>query len=102
MDFGHVYAVLGDWSGCGDPLYVCLARALERPIRDGTLPNGTLLPPERQLARELQLSRGTVEAAYDELRAAGLVTTRRGSGTTVTDEDLPRIGPREVKIVAAI
>jgi DNA-binding transcriptional MocR family regulator len=102
VDFSHVYAALGDWSTRGEPLYVGLASALERAVRDGTLPHGTLLPPERRLARELTLSRGTVEAAYDELRSRGLVETLRGSGTTVADEAFPRIGPHEVRVAAAI
>lgn len=102
LDFGYVYAALGDWTTPGEPLYLCLAAALEGAMLEGTLPTGTLLPPERRMAQALLLSRGTVEAAYQELRSKGLVASRRGSGTTVTGTAFPSIGPREVKVAAAL
>jgi DNA-binding transcriptional MocR family regulator len=41
------------------------------------------LPSERQCAAALVVSRSTVVAAYDTLRAAGMVAPRHGSGTYV-------------------
>ena len=63
------------------PAYQQIATRLAAMIRDGSLPPGERLPPDRSLARELGLSRTTVVAAYDELKAAGLVRGRQGSGT---------------------
>lgn len=102
LDFGYVYTALGDWTTPGEPLYLCLAVALKRAMLEGALPAGTLLPPERRMAQALLLSRGTVEAAYQELRSNGLVESRRGSGTTVSGTAFPSIGPREVKMAAAL
>jgi DNA-binding transcriptional MocR family regulator len=48
------------------------------------LPPGTALPPERALADALAVSRSTLVAALDLLRAEGLVSSRQGSGTRVT------------------
>ena len=55
-------------------------------IRLGVYPRGSTLPPERELAERLDVSRATLREAMAALRAAGLVeTTRgRGGGTVVT------------------
>ncbi|OXM63831.1 GntR family transcriptional regulator [Amycolatopsis vastitatis] len=55
-----------------------------RAITTGGLPEGTRLPPIRQLARDLGLASGTVARAYRELEAAGWVATARARGTVVT------------------
>ena len=55
-------------------------------IRLGVYPRGSTLPPERELAERLAVSRATLREAMAALRQAGLVqTTRgRGGGTVVT------------------
>ena len=80
-----------------------LALALRSLIVDGRLLDGDRLPAERVLADALGLSRSTVTAAYEDLRAAGFLIGRQGAGTFVTrspvvdggrpDED-PRLGER--------
>ncbi|WP_328614309.1 GntR family transcriptional regulator [Amycolatopsis sp. NBC_00355] len=50
----------------------------------GALPEGTRLPPIRQLARDLGLASGTVARAYRELETAGWVETARARGTVIT------------------
>ncbi len=55
-----------------------------RAVTTGALPEGTRLPPIRQLARDLGLASGTVARAYRELEAAGWVATARARGTVVT------------------
>ena len=75
--------LIGPWADGADPLNEQLADALARAIEIGMLPAGTKLPAERELARELALSRTTIVAAYDRLRLAGLARSRQGSGTDV-------------------
>ncbi len=75
--------LIGPWADGADPLNEQLAEALARAIDLGLLPPGTRLPAERELARELALSRTTIVAAYDRLRLAGLARSRQGSGTRV-------------------
>jgi DNA-binding transcriptional MocR family regulator len=75
--------LIGSWADGADPLNEQLAAALARAIDLGVLPPGTRLPAERELARELALSRTTIVAAYDRLRLAGLARSRQGSGTRV-------------------
>jgi 2-aminoadipate transaminase len=65
------------------PLYVQLKEALTGAIGSGVLPTGTRLPSERELARELGLSRTTVVTAYRELESLGLVRSHVGRGTFV-------------------
>lgn len=56
-------------------------------IRLGIYPPGTMLPPERDLAELLAVSRATLREAITALRSAGVVRTRRGrgGGTEVLD-----------------
>ena len=75
--------LIGPWADGADPLNEQLASSLARAIDLGLLPPGARLPAERELARELALSRTTIVAAYDRLRLAGLARSRQGSGTRV-------------------
>ncbi len=65
------------------PLGRRLAHAIRSRISSGLLEAGVSLPPERSLAVALGVSRSTVVAALDELRASGFVVSRQGSGTWV-------------------
>jgi DNA-binding transcriptional MocR family regulator len=75
------------------PLYLQIANALAAKIQDFTLPTGTKLPPERELARLLGVSRTTAINTYSLLEERGLVSTRVGSGTFVSN-DVPSTDPR--------
>lgn len=61
-----------------------IVRHLERLIVTGELPAGTLLPPERALARELGVSRNALREALSRLDVLGLVERRQGSGNRVS------------------
>ena len=69
-----------------------LERALREAIRVGRLVPGAALPSTRQLAENLDLSRGTVVTAYDQLVAEGYLTSRPGSGTRVAEIPLVPAG----------
>jgi GntR family transcriptional regulator/MocR family aminotransferase len=60
-------------------------RQLRRAILDGHLRPRDLLPPTRELARALSVSRTTVTVAYDRLWGEGLVVSHVGSGTFVSE-----------------
>jgi DNA-binding transcriptional MocR family regulator len=85
----HLAHLLREDLGGEGPLYRQLADALRRAVDRGEIALGTVLPPERSLARELAVSRATVVAAYDRLKADGWLESRQGSGTWVRrpDED---------------
>ena len=69
----------------GAPVNRVLYECLREAIRDGSLPASSRLPPTRDLAAELALSRNTVTHAYEQLLAEGYLRTRVGSGTFVAD-----------------
>jgi GntR family transcriptional repressor for pyruvate dehydrogenase complex len=62
-----------------------VASALEKRILEGSLKPGDRLPAERDLAVELGVSRPSLREAIQRLAAKGLLTTRHGGGTVVTD-----------------
>jgi GntR family transcriptional regulator / MocR family aminotransferase len=67
-----------------------LALALKRYLASGLLPPGTKLPPTRDAARQLNVSRGTVVDAYAELIASGLLHSHGRNGTSVTAQTKPK------------
>lgn len=66
------------------PMYLQIANCLAQKILDYSIVPGTKLPPERELARLMGISRTTAINAYHLLEEQGLVSTRIGSGTYVT------------------
>ena len=62
-----------------------VATELENRILEGSLKAGDRLPAERELALELGVSRPSLRAALQSLVAKGLLITRHGGGTFVTD-----------------
>jgi len=72
------------------PLYFQVAQSLERAISDGTLPPGTRLDNEVQLAQSLGLSRPTMRRAMQYLVDKGVLVRRRGVGTRVVQPKVRR------------
>ena len=69
--------------GRKDGLVTRVVQAVERQILDGRLPVGTRLPPEREFAENLAVSRPVIREAVGVLVTKGLLETRHGIGTTV-------------------
>jgi GntR family transcriptional regulator / MocR family aminotransferase len=59
-------------------------RQLRAGILDGRLRGGQRLPPTRELARQLSVSRTTVMDVYDRLLSEGFTEARVGAGTYVS------------------
>ncbi|MGH3359425.1 MAG: PLP-dependent aminotransferase family protein [Nocardioidaceae bacterium] len=68
------------------PLYEQLRDALGHQIANGSLNPRLPLPSSRELARELGVSRNTVNTAYQELLAAGFIEARPRRGFFVNAE----------------
>lgn len=83
MTGSRLASLLGDWRGNG-PAYRDLADAIRVLVIDARIPEGTRLPSERNLADVLDVSRTTTTRAFDDLRERGLLSSVRGSGSTVT------------------
>lgn len=69
------------------PAWLQLADQLRERIETGEFKPGMSLPSEAELGRHTRLSRTTVRLAVAQLRAEGLVTTRRPHGTVVAEHD---------------
>lgn len=60
------------------------AQALQRRILDGEFAQGETLPPQRELAESLGISRTSLREAISMLEALGLVRAQPGKGVFVT------------------
>jgi DNA-binding FadR family transcriptional regulator len=67
-------------------LYRRIAEQIARLIRRGEYKPGERLPPERDLARQLKVSRPSVREALIALEVEGHVEVRVGSGVYVTQQ----------------
>jgi DNA-binding GntR family transcriptional regulator len=81
------------------PLYRRLLQLLKQEIIAGVYPVGAQLPTEEALCKRFSVSRHTVREALRQLRADGLVVSRRGAGTTVARPATP---PRYVHGIHSI
>jgi GntR family transcriptional regulator / MocR family aminotransferase len=79
----------------GTPAYRQLYEALRAEILEGRLGAGARLPATRDLARQYQLSRGTIVNAFELLKSEGYLEGSIGSGTYVSKvlpDDLLQVG----------
>ncbi len=76
-----------DWRERGGEAPLCrrLEAAMRAAIADGRLAAGSSLPPERAIAAGLSISRITVRQALAPLIADGLVMTRPGGGSSISN-----------------
>mgnify|MGYP000712465946 FL=1 len=66
------------------PLYLQIYEEIFNQIQNEELATGDVLIPTRVLAKELGVSRNTVDQAYSQLVLEGLVVSKRGSGYIVS------------------
>jgi GntR family transcriptional regulator/MocR family aminotransferase len=74
---------IGELDRRSGQLSLQLAKALKNAIHKGELKSGDLLPSTRVLAGALNVARGTVLEAFEQLVAEGFLESRHGSGTRV-------------------
>src|SRR6185437_3412933 len=60
-----------------------VAEALREAVRKGDMRAGDLLPSSRSLAASLNVARGTVISAYEQLLVEGFLESKAGAGTHV-------------------
>jgi GntR family transcriptional regulator/MocR family aminotransferase len=75
------------------PIYRQIYQRFRESIADGRLHPGDRVPAVRALASELNLARGTVEAAYQLLIGEGYLIARGAAGTIVTPHLAPVSSP---------
>jgi GntR family transcriptional regulator len=69
----------------GRPMYLQIIEQIRRRIALGDWAPGQEIPSIRVLAAETRVSVITIKRAYLELEREGVITTRRGKGTFVSD-----------------
>jgi GntR family transcriptional repressor for pyruvate dehydrogenase complex len=74
---------------------------VRREIEAGRLGPGDRLPPERELARKMGVSRPSLRSGLRSLQAMGVITARRGAGTFLV-EGPPRLGKASLEFMAAL
>jgi DNA-binding transcriptional MocR family regulator len=88
---------MGEWSPLlsrlGKPRYLAIADAIADDIRSGKLAPLDRLPPQRKLARRLDIDFTTVARGYVEAQKRGLIESRVGQGTFVRAPAKRRHGP---------
>jgi len=79
----HLPSWLPGLAGHGGPRFLQIADALQAAVADGSLKPGDRLPPQRQLAAQLDVDLTTITRAYDEARRRNLLEGRGARGTYV-------------------
>ncbi|RJT20797.1 PLP-dependent aminotransferase family protein [Buttiauxella izardii] len=85
----------------GEKLHKKLYAAICNCILDGSLRPAARMPPTRDLADELSLSRNTILRVYEQLQAEGYISTRTSSGTFVTHSVLDNLKTHSDKTAIA-
>jgi DNA-binding transcriptional MocR family regulator len=79
-----------------------IAQVVGDLIATGRMPAGTKLPTVRALAQQIGVSPGSISAAWSQLRASGLIETKRRGGTVVRggERDATRSDPQAIMDLA--
>jgi GntR family transcriptional regulator, transcriptional repressor for pyruvate dehydrogenase complex len=64
-----------------------IAASIADAILDGAFPPGSSLPPERELAEQLNVNRTSLRLGLARLQQMGLIEARHGSGNVVRDPE---------------
>lgn len=73
----------------GVPIYQQIITQIKHMAASGRLRPNEEVPPIRVLAEQLLINPNTVARAYRELETAGVLISRRGSGTRVAEMGSP-------------
>ena len=69
------------------PIYAQIREQLKEQILNGQIPEETVLPSIRQLAKDLGVSVITTTRAYNELEQEGFIVSVQGRGSIVQKKD---------------
>ena len=86
----------------GNPIYKQIIEQIISMINKEILKIGDKLPPERELANELNVSRGTITKAYQELEKLKLIEIIQGRGSFITYKDHMENMNRKEKAISII
>lgn len=72
-------------------LYQKIANLIIKLINDNVFPPGSFLPPERELAKQLGVSRSSLREALIVLEISGWIIIQSGNGVIVSDKKPPPV-----------
>jgi GntR family transcriptional regulator len=78
--------MMGDDFQASQPIYYQIVQRISKQIVHNQYVAGEKLPSVRELAVGLQVNPNTIARVYSELERMGVVETRRGQGTFVTED----------------
>ena len=68
------------------PIYLQIVDKIKKQLIRNELDIGDKIPSQRELAQQLKVNPNTVQRAYNEMEAMGMVETLRGQGTFICDK----------------
>lgn len=74
----------------GVPVYRQLIDQVQAGLASGNLASGDQLPTVRQVAVDLEINPNTVLRAYRELEIRGVLDTHQGTGTFISNRNVPQ------------
>ena len=69
------------------PIYAQMKEQIKEQILNGQIPEGTILPSIRSLAKDVGVSVITTTRTYNELEKEGFIATMQGKGSIVLSKD---------------
>lgn len=73
----------------GTPIYKQIITQVQHMVASGRIRPGDELPSVRVLAHQLTVNPNTIARAYKDLETMGLLVSRQGAGTFVSDAGSP-------------
>lgn len=84
-------------NGSSKPIYEQITGQIKSMIISGELPEGTMLPSMRLLAKELRISVITTKRAYADLERDGFIETVAGKGSFVAKKNMEFIREEQLR-----
>ena len=83
----------------GAPIYDQICTQIKNQIISGALPEDTMLPSIRNLAKDLRISFITTKRAYEELEKDGFLYTVPGKGCFVAPKNVELLREEHLKAI---
>ncbi len=96
-------AISANWAidfSSGIPVYKQIINCVCTAVSSGNLKQGQRLPTIKELTHQLNVNPNTVAKAYRELDLKGVITSKRGSGSFISESplDIPKLSARQRKM----
>ena len=93
-------AIAANWSidfSSGIPVYKQIINYVYTAVSSGTLSRGERLPTINELTHQLNVNPNTIAKAYRELDLKGVITSKRGNGSFISESplDIPKLSARQ-------